>query len=174
LDNKSKIKFIAAAIIVALGFGIGYIGGFVIINGPTVSITIKSWMSIFFIAFLYVEFITISGSRVEFIRKVIIYLRARKYVNKIVPDWWKKHISFIAIHKNTLCEKSNRRYGNIEVYVKVTSKIDGGWTCDFMSFDKYGNFLESTLSEGIISHDSCMQLEIKEFVRDSSLSKLGI
>jgi hypothetical protein len=136
-------------------------------NGSQIGLSLHGWGGILLASYFFLEVINLFITKSLIIHKILIWLRLRREVKKLIPNWWRVDtINILTI------ERLNTGY---KVYVQIRSKLMGSaWTNDYVIVDWLGGIKNQKLIEGIKWYDDRSGDKIKRWKRDNRLNDLGI
>ena len=136
-------------------------------NGSQIGLSLHGWGGMLLASYFFLEVINLFITKSLIIHKILIWLRVRREVKKMIPNWWRVDtINILTI------ERLNTRY---KVYVQIRSKLMGSvWTNDYVIVDWLGGIKNQKLIEGIKWYDDRSVEKIKRWKRDNRLNDLGI
>jgi hypothetical protein len=136
-------------------------------NGSQIGLSLHGWGGILLASYFFLEVINLFITKSLIIHKILIWLRLRREVKKLIPNWWRVDtINILTI------ERLNTGY---KVYVQIRSKLMGSaWTNDYVIVDWLGRIKNQKLIEGIKYYDDRSVDKIKRWKRDNRLNDLGI
>lgn len=136
-------------------------------NGSQIGLSLHGWGGMLLASYFFLEVINLFITKSLIIHKILIWLRLRREVKKLIPNWWRVDtINILTI------ERLNTGY---KVYVQIRSKLMGSaWTNDHIIVDWLGGIKNQKLIEGIKWYDDRSGDKIKRWKRDNRLNDLGI
>jgi hypothetical protein len=136
-------------------------------NGSQIGLSLHGWGGILLASYFILEVVNLFITKSLIIHKILIWLRLRREVKKLIPNWWRVDtINIVTI------ERLNTGY---KVYVQIRSKLMGSaWTNDYVIVDWLGGIKNQKLIEGIKWYDDRSGDKIKRWKRDNRLNDLGI
>jgi hypothetical protein len=136
-------------------------------NGSQIGLSLHGWGGMLLASYFFLEVINLFITKSLIIHKILIWLRLRREVKKLIPNWWRVDtINILTI------ERVNTGY---KVYVQIRSKLMGSaWTNDYVIVDWLGGIKNQKLIEGIKWYDDRSGDKIKRWKRDNRLNDLGI
>jgi hypothetical protein len=136
-------------------------------NGSQIGLSLHGWGGMLLASYFFLEVINLFITKSLIIHKILIWLRVRREVKKMIPNWWRVDtINILTI------ERLNTGY---KVYVQIRSKLMGSvWTNDYVIVDWLGGIKNQKLIEGIKWYDDRSVEKIKRWKRDNRLNDLGI
>jgi hypothetical protein len=136
-------------------------------HGSQIGLSLHGWGGGLLASYFILEVVNLFITKSLIIHKILIWLRLRREVKKLIPNWWRVDtINILTI------ERLNTGY---KVYVQIRSKlVSDCWTNDYVIVDWLGGIKNQKLIEGIKYYDDRSVDKIKRWKRDNRLNDLGI
>jgi len=135
-------------------------------HGSQIGLSINGWGGLLLLSYFFLEVINLFATKSLIIHKILIWLRLRREVKKLIPNWWRVDtINILTI------ERLNTGY---KVYVQIRSKLMGSAWTNYVIVDWLGGIKNQKLIEGIKWYDDRSVDKIKRWKRDNRLNDLGI
>jgi hypothetical protein len=149
-------------------------------NGSQVGLSIHGLGGLLLLSYFVLDVISLFATKSLIIHKILIWLRLRREVKKLIPNWWRVDTINILTIERCHYQRGNKFLVGYRVYVKIKTKIIKSnpstldWTNDWIIVDRLGRIKHQKLIENIKWYDDRNVDKIKRWKRDNRLNDLGI